>query len=397
MPLFRYEAMDRSGNTVRGTMQAVDEAATAARLQAMGYRPTTVLAPTARPASPSPLTTAERHLARGYQQLGIALRAGLPLFHALMTVREQVADRPLCRALGEIAASIQGGATLSGSMERFPRLFPRGDVGLVRAAEAGGFLPEALLALSARHEEEDNVRRRLRVWLWFLHAHVYGLILAICFVPFVGAAVAAGFDVGAGGRAVGRMLLFVGVPAVVLYTGLVQWLGRARRIPSLERRWHRLLVRVPVLGRLHELRAAAVFYRTLQQLHHAGLAAGTAWETATAAIPNLHLAERFAAGGEAVRRSASLSRGLAAVPRLPAADAGLAATGEMAGEVERALSSLAARYEEDCRVALGAAAVRGALTFVLWSFLLGALGLAVLAAGYYGTLFQAVEKAFGTE
>ena len=80
MPLYRYEALDRTGNTVAGAMQVSDEQTLTMRLVSMGYRPVSVqLAPggggrQAGPASPvtaaspagavSTLSVNERTLAR---------------------------------------------------------------------------------------------------------------------------------------------------------------------------------------------------------------------------------------------------------------------------------------------------------------------------------------------
>lgn len=418
MPLFHYEALDRTGNPVVGAMQVADEAALSARLTAMGYRPVTIHAPavtrrgTRQAAAQAHLTATggkavnaggatsklhadERSMARMLHQLYLAFRAGIPAFQALSTVQAQVSHLALRQALGEMAVGVRDGNTLSGLMEQYPRLFQRGDVGLLRAAEVGGFLPEAFESLAVRYEQDDNARRRLRIWTWFFHSNVITFLGLVALAPFFKAAIEAGFDVRAGFRAVGHTFLFVSVPLLALYFGALGWFFHVRHQPTWAHRWHRMALRLPVLGKINKLRANAVFTRSLQQLYQAGLGAETAWETAAAAVPNLYLSGRYSEGVRTVHDTGRLSLGMQQVGLLDPADVGMVATGESSGEVAQALHYLASRYEEDTRVALGASVVRGAITFALWAFILGGLGIVVLAQGYYGTIFSAVEKGMG--
>ena len=416
MPLYRYEALDRTGNKVVGAMQVADEHALASRLQTMGYQPLLVETsrrplqyapqaaavgagfPAAMPAAPlitSPLTASERSIARMFHQLYISFRAGMPAYQAVSTVAGQVHERPLRQALLEIAQGIQEGQTLSGLMERYPRLFTRGDLGMMRAAERGGFLPEAFGALAQQHEQDDNTRRRLKVWEWFLHLHVVVALIVIALAFFFAPGIAA-MDARPGFRAVGNAFLAITLPGLVLYFGGLMCLERIRRSPRWAYRWHRFLLRLPAVGKINFLRSNAVFTRTLQYLYHSGTPAPTAWETAAGAVPNLYLAERHLEGKPVVDSTGRLTPAMQQVGLLAATDIGMIATGESTGEIPQALQYLANHYEEETRVALGASVVRGAVTYLIWTFLLGGIATVALAYGTYGQIFGAVEKFFGT-
>jgi type II secretory pathway component PulF len=414
VPLYRYEALDRTGNPVVGAMQVPDEQALNARLQAMGYRPTTVqmaqsggartLQPAASPhaapaAGASRLSANERALARMFHQLHISFRAGMPAFQAVSTVSAQVADPAIRQALTEISLGIRDGHLFSGLLERYPRLFSRGDVGMIRAAEMGGFLPEALESIAQRYEQDDNTRRRLRIWIWFFHSNVIGLALAIalafCFGPMI-----ANMDKGLGALAIGaaasgRAFLFYSLPLLLLYFGAIFYLWRIRHNPAMAYKWHRFLMKIPLAAKINHLRSASVFSRALQQLVHAGVVGTTAWETAADAVPNRYLSEQLQSARPAVAATARFSPAMQQVGLFDAADIGMVATGESTGEIAQALQYLANRYEEDTRVALGAAVVRGAVSFVTWAFLVGAIATVALAQGYFGQIFPAVEKFMG--
>ncbi|MFN3652914.1 MAG: type II secretion system F family protein [Armatimonadota bacterium] len=412
MPLFRYEALDGTGNPVTAYMQELDEQAVSRRLAAQGYRPVSIevaqrglrasaaglaagapaAATQSAPAPVSRLSAPERSIARMLHQLHISFRAGMPAYQAVSTVAGQVHDRSLRQVLVEVAQGVQRGERLSDQMERYPRIFSRGDVGTVRAAELGGFLPEAFQALADQHEQDDNTRRRLAIWVWFAHSNVVTLAVLIAFSAFFGAALR-NFDVGVGMQAIGSTFLRVSLPILVLYFGGLAYFSHVRRSGGeLTRKWHRSLLKLPVIGRINFLRASAVFTRMLERLYHAGVSGTTAWDTAAAAVPNLYLSDRFLSGRGAVETTGRLSAGMEQTGVLEPADVGMVATGETTGDIPQALHYLANRYEEDTRVALGAGVLRGAISFTLWAFLLGAIGFAILMQGYYGQIFKAFEE-----
>jgi general secretion pathway protein F len=408
VPLYRYEALDRSGNKVAGAMQVSDENTLTMRLVSMGYRPMSVqLAPGAggRPA-PTPVSAAspsgpvsnaflnERTLARMYHQLHISFRAGMPAFQAVNTVAAQVMDPTARQVLSEIAVGVRDGNTVSGLMEHYPRVFSRGDVGMIRAAEMGGFLPEAMANLAARHEEDDNARRRLRIWVWFFHSNFIALLVMIAFAMAIPAGIAS-MSLAAAGAAFGRGLLFIGVPASALYFGGVLYLRHARHNPALAYRWHGFLLKLPLLKKLNHLRGVSVFTRALQQLYHAGVNPVFAWETASGAVPNLVLAERFMAGRPVVESTGRLSLAMQQAALHDMSDVGMVATGESTGEIPQALHYLANRYEEETRTALGASVFRAAISFVAWAFIVFGIGIVAIAYGYYGQVFKAVDQFMG--
>ncbi len=398
MPLYRYEAVDSTGGKVEAYMQVADERAVADKLMQMGYRPVSIeltqrtapqtasrstqaTSPSAPMAPGSPLTVNKRTLSRLFHQLHVSLRAGMPPFQAFTTVAAQIPEPAARQALHEMSLGVRDGARVSDLMERYPRMFSRGDVGMVRAAEMAGFLPEAFGHLARQHEEDDNTTRRLRIWIWFFHSNVLTLFLMIP-LAFVLKDSLPTFDIGTGLASGARALLFGTIPLCALYYGGLAWFYRARHNPNWAYRWHRALLKLPVMGGIARLRCQAVFARTLQLIHHAGLPNDTAWETASGAVPNLYLANEFARGLPLVKATGQFSEGLKQSGLFDYADIGMVGTGEVAGDIEQPLEVLANRYEEETRVALGASVVRGAVTFTFYAFALGALAMALIWWAY---------------
>lgn len=405
MPLYRYEALDRTGNKVVGAMQVDSEQALTTRLATMGYQPTLVQvsqrtlksAPTrSRGAAVEGfrLAAAERDTARVMHQLHLAFKAGMPAYLALTTVAGQVHSAALRQVLTEMAQGIQAGGTLSDTMARYPRVFGAGDVGMVRAAELTGLLPEAFQAISARLEEEDNARGRLRIWIWFLHTNVIALLFFIPVGWFL-KDVFPSFDLRIGLAAAVRSLFTLTLPLSIAYGVGVWWLSRLRTAPAFRREWHAWLLKLPILGNLNRVRAKAAFTRVLAWQVHAGVSPASAWEAASHAVPNLALAERFLQGTAVVQSVGKPSAAILATGILDASDAGMVSTGEATGEIPQALTFLANRYEEEARIVLQDSVSRAAGLFRIWAFLLGALGFALVMWGYgQGALKIGTEEGF---
>jgi type II secretory pathway component PulF len=407
VPLFRYEAVDSTGAKIEAYMQVSDEHAVADRLTQMGYQPTAIeltqrsfqqtagktatsVGPAPPPVHGSPLTVNKRVLSRLYHQLHVSLRAGMPPFQAFTTVAAQIPEHAARQALHEMSLGVRDGARISDLMERYPRMFSRGDVGMVRAAEMAGFLPEAFSFLARQHEEDDNTTRRLRIWIWFFHSNVLTLFLMIPLAFMLKDSLPA-LDIRPGLISGGWSFLLGTLPLCALYYGGLAWFYKARHNPNLAYRWHRLLLRLPVIGGISKLRCQAVFSRTLQLIHHAGVTNDTAWETASGAVPNLYLAQQYCRGLSAVKATGQFSEGLKHSGLFDYADIGMIATGESAGDTEQPLEVLANRYEEETRVALGASVVRGAITFVFYAFALGGLAMALFSWAYGQGLLKLME------
>ena len=405
MPLYRYEALDRTGNKVVGAMQASDEGALTSRLLAMGYQLLMAQVAPGAPGAAAPLTSAgrpqatpkvqggshvsasERDIARMYQQLYISFRAGMPAFQALHTVSGQIANAGLRQVLYEMSLAIRDGSNLSGMMEQYPRVFRAGDVGILRAAEAGGFLPEAFESLSSRYEQEDNARRRLSIFAGFFHVSLFALFLFVPLAWGLKFAIPA-LDIKAAIVPMGRAFLFFTLPCCAAYGGFLFALSRIRRSPDKAYTWHKFIMKVPILGRINHLRSTAVFTRSLQWLYHAGVLPSLAWETAAQAVPNVYLSALFMLGKPYVESTNRLSVGMQQVGLLDLNDVGMVATGESTGEIPQALRYLADRYEEEVRTAMTAGVTRMAISFVAWSLLLTPIAIAFLYYCYGNAALQ---------
>src|SRR5512135_581401 len=137
MAFYRYEAVDRAGKTVMGTMDAPTESEVTARLSQMGYEPQAVIpapgtrarttalpTPAAQPSSASKRGGASaKDLAVFFRQFAALSRAGISLYQALDNLGPRTPQPALSKTAHEMAEAAHSGGRISDVMEQYPRLF----------------------------------------------------------------------------------------------------------------------------------------------------------------------------------------------------------------------------------------------------------------------------------
>ena len=96
------------------------------------------------------------------RNLGVMLGAGLPLSRALAVMERQTKDPHLVHAISEISTDVRHGGTFHSALGKFPKIFPRLTVAMVRAGEEGGDLSQALIVASEQMEHASDLKKKIR-------------------------------------------------------------------------------------------------------------------------------------------------------------------------------------------------------------------------------------------
>lgn len=163
--LYYYTARNSAGAVVRGSIAASTESAVLASLRTRSLVVTSLEhASSARGALAAVLhlgPVSHRALVTFFRSFATLVRAGVPMRRSLEVTIDQCADMRLREALSSIINHIENGLSLSDSMARHPREFPRMFVAMVRAGERGGVLDEVLERLASTLERDRATRKRV--------------------------------------------------------------------------------------------------------------------------------------------------------------------------------------------------------------------------------------------
>jgi type IV pilus assembly protein PilC len=159
---------------VKDKIEALSEKEAISKIRNLGYFPTKVRSRGVEK-KPAAKTAAEAQRRRGgggrvgvkyvtqfARQLSTLQDAGLPILRSLRILQEQQRSVRFKRVIGYVADDIEGGATLSEAMGRFPRTFNRLFVNMVAAGETGGVLDLILARVADFLESMQRLKSRVR-------------------------------------------------------------------------------------------------------------------------------------------------------------------------------------------------------------------------------------------
>ncbi|MDI6907391.1 MAG: type II secretion system F family protein [Thermoanaerobacterales bacterium] len=358
MGLFTYQIIDRTGNTVRGQMEADHEWTAAAHLRKMGY--TVVDVNPVRESSFRQAFQVRRRVGVGdlslfSRQLAAMLDAGIPLTRCLFTLGRQTSNPALARAASEAARNVEAGMSFSESLRAHPEIFPSLYVSMVRAGEVGGTLEEMLRRLSEQLERDKGLRDNVRsatfyptVVICFATLVVLGMMFFI--VPIFTRFFPPGVELPLPTRVLMAVsdslrhywyLWFLAAAAAVL--GLCFYL----RSPSGRRSWDRVKFKLPVLGSLFQRAVVARFARTLATLLSGGIPVLQALEAAGPATGSTVVAEAVQEAGEKIQEGKSIAGPLEESGVFPPMVIQMVSVGEETGSLSFLLTRIAEFYEAE--------------------------------------------------
>jgi general secretion pathway protein F len=365
VPAFRYKAVTPSGETVEGRMDAATVEDVIARLQEQGNVP--LEAADAAAGGGSLFASLRRKSLAGAAlveftgQLGILLRAGLPLDRALQMLLELPEGERARHVVERLRDRVRGGASLSHAMEEEHGVFPKLYLSMVRAGEAGGALDAALARLADYLDRARKLRESVigaLVYPAFLMFGVLGsLILLLAFV--LPQFVPIFKDMNVQIPLITRILMGFGtflhdwgllLLIVLIVAGM--WGGAKMRDPETRRRFDARLLRVRVLGSLLLKVDTARLMRTLGSMLKNGVSLLAALNIARQVVSNHELSEQLEPAIEAVKGGDSLSHALAAHTQFPKLAIQITTVGEESGTLDDMLMRAADTYDGEVKAAI---------------------------------------------
>jgi len=306
---------------------------------------------------------------------------------------ERRAPRNLRAVAREMAEAAESGRPISSVLEKQRSLLYPWHLGIIRAAEAGGFLPDAFEQIAHGYEAEWETRSAFRIRL-FVYTF-FGLPAILINVPAI---LTLGEPIPRDGwtpnlvvQSLWGHFLRVSVPIACTLIGLVivwQALSAAAWFQALQQR---IVFRLPVVGRVAKATALDRYLATLGLMLRGGLPIAEAAEEAAVAAGNPVLTQKLRELVPALRQGIPLS-GLLAETRVFDADTlSMASTGEAAGSLPDMLVRAAGYYRQD-NEAKRKMLVRGAQIAmgVAWLSLMGIL-IFIAMRTYFDFVFSVEE------
>ncbi len=169
---FQYRARDPLGRTHEGSIDAASSEEAKQRLRRDGLH-ILELKSTEAQWNLIPQRISRQDLIYVTAQLGIMVETGITLSTAISGIIEQETNSALRKVLQELKESVESGEDFSTALARFPKLFDKTYISLVKASEATGTLGPMLDRIASHWRKEQETFNKVRA------AMAYPMIMMI--------------------------------------------------------------------------------------------------------------------------------------------------------------------------------------------------------------------------
>jgi type IV pilus assembly protein PilC len=394
---FSYVGYNKDRKLVKGKLSASNEGAAANLLGSSGYQVLS-LKPQASFLNSERLTMSlgnvpTKEIIMFSRQMALLLSSGTDIVASLELLQTQVSNKELKKKLGEVAADIRGGMSLSNAMRKHPRVFPSLYWRAISAGEKSGNMELVMRQMADYMEKRMITEKRIRGALGY---PIFVVVVAIGVIAILVTFVMPSFSslytsFGANLPKLARVMmdssawlkqngLFILIGAALIALGLYF----IARTPRGKYEIDRALLHMPVIGRITNLNELSRLCRTMSLLFKVGLPLPDIMALSVQNTNNKVVAEAVAGVQQDLIRGEGLSKPMAKRSFFLPLMVQMVAVGEETGNLDNTLSTVAETYEVEADDRTSAAV--GLIQPILTIFI-GAL-IALIAITMVSTMYS---------
>ena len=365
MPNFLYEAVSRAGERVRGELVAQSRAEAFLKLDRDRLQPIKILEKDGATSSarlvehPTPL--AKVRLSRGQvilftEELSDLLDAGLQIEQALRVMEARKELSKIKQIATVLRQRVREGSSLSSALHLVSSSFGDLYCNLVSAGEISGSLPQLLKRQAAFLVTIDDLQKKVVAALIYPAMIFFlGLGLIFLFMTYLVPQMTVLFE-KTGKNVPFLTKLLIDVSAffshywwAILAAMLLASFGFRQfiRHPRGKKWWHRVQLKIPLVGAVLRGRFYAQFAQTLANLLANGLPLLNALQLMRGATLNEHWRRGLSEVTDYVGQGGAFSRGLQRLTDFPSLFIDMVAVGEQTGDLAKALDKVGKKYDKE--------------------------------------------------
>ena len=364
MAVYEYRGLNQAGRDIKGIIDADSPRLARTKLRRSGIFPTEIL--TDRHTKKSVVEGVSigtlfgririQEISIMTRQMATLVGAGLPIVEALNALIDQTENVRLKKVITQVRESVNEGSSLADAMSRFPKVFSELYVNMINAGESSGALDIVLTRLADFMENQVMLRNKV------LSTLSYPIILVI-----VGIGILSFLLLSVVPKVVGifdDLEQALPVPTVILIAvtdflrdywwvillvvggsmlALRQYAvtGKGRQL------YNRMILKIPITGKLLRIIVTARFARTLAILLNSGIPLLQSMDIAKAVVNNPVISDAIESANEGIREGESIAEPLRRSKVFPPMVTHMIAVGEKTGELEQMLFKVSEAYENE--------------------------------------------------
>lgn len=362
MGAFAYKAMDGNGRSKSGVMEADTPRQVRQQLREQSLIPMEVTQVSHKDKQQSSglrlfqRSISSADLALLTRQIATLIESALPIEEALQAVAEQCEKPRHKNMMMAVRSKVVEGHGLADAMGEFPLVFDQLYRAMVAAGEKSGHLDTVLNRLADYTEKRNQTRSQI------IQAMIYpalmltvALLVVIALLTQVVPKIVGQFNtMGQELPVITRVMIAISewlqnyvliLGVVILVLAVV--MQRLLQLPRIKLAWHRMLLRLPMLGKVSRGLNTARFARTLSILTSSAVPLLESMRIAAQVLENLHIRNLILDASERVKEGSSLRAALEKTRMFPPMMMHMIASGERSGELQQMLTRAADNQDRE--------------------------------------------------
>lgn len=402
MPTFAFQARDEKGSTKKGTLEAADQAAAATSLSQKGLMVVSITETTTagprgggkRGGAKKIGAIPETDMVMFTRQLATMIDAGIPIVQSLSALAEQTDNKNFKPVLLELTATIETGEQLSTSLAKYPTVFDRLYINMVRAGESGGALAEILDRLASYQEASSKLKKKVKSSMSYPVIVTSMAVIIVVFLLVKVIPVFAGIyaDFKAKLPAPTQFLIDVskllrspwGIVIGILIIGAVIAFMKYIKTETGRKVWDKWKLKLPVFGPLLRKVSVSRFARTFAQLIKSGVPIIETLNIVASSSGNWLVEKATLETVKAIEKGEGIGPSLAKHEIFPPMIIRMIIAGESTGKVDVMLGKIADFYDTEIEATLSG------LTAMLEPLMIAGLGIVI--GGIVVAMFMPIFK-----
>jgi len=359
--LFTYSAKSKTGEIFESILEATDRYALSRDLRSRGYVPLSITEKnkgflgkfSTLPDIFSKVKVAEQIIFT--KNLSGMIKAGLSLSRALSVLKKQTKNPKLSKILTSITGDIDSGETFSSALSKFPDVFSKLFVSMVRAGEESGNLAGALSDIGLNLEKANSLNKKIKGALIYPGVILSAMVvIGVLMFAFVVPTLASTFkELGVVLPFSTRMLIFFGnffsnnlILSFVIIFGVGFGLYSIFRSKILAPYIDFIVLKIPVVSNLTRELNSARTARTISSLLLSGVSLTRALEITQDVVQNTYYKKVLNEAKLAIEKGEPFSKAFEANVNLyPIMMSEMIQVGEETGKLSDMLLEVALFYE----------------------------------------------------
>jgi len=361
MGAFEYVALDKAGKESKGLLEGDTAKHVRQILRERHMFPVKVTEVAKKESKRQRNFSLKRGLSAGdlaliTRQLASLSASGIPLEEALLAVSQQNENPRTQSILMGVRARVMEGHTLADGLADFPHAFPELYRATVAAGESSGHLDAVLERLAEFTESRQILQQQVRNALIYPIALVVTAVAIISFMlAYVVPKVVYIFEnydqqlplltrimIGAS-----DFIRDYWIGVIVFVVAVVFGIRRLLKKKGPKRRYHAMLLRLPIVKKLTRGINTARFTQTLSILAGSGVPILESLRIASQVVVNIPMREAVEEASLRIREGAMISKSLATSKLFPPMTTHLISSGEASGRLEEMLARAASNQERE--------------------------------------------------